>query len=104
MKKTNTNGASGHIAASQRPPRLNPFRRLLWRVPLGWQLSTLYALLLVITLTLIGSLVYSQQESFLVKDIGQRLEQEARRIAELPQGPSHTDGGQFDPGGHPDQG
>src|SRR5437868_6143045 len=42
-------------------------RSLMWSVPLGWQLCTLYTLLLVVTLSLVGSVVYSQQESFLVQ-------------------------------------
>jgi signal transduction histidine kinase len=63
-------------------------RTLMWSVPLGWQLCTLYTLLLVVTLSLVGSVVYSQQESFLVQDVAQRLEQEAARIVALPSPPS----------------
>src|SRR5438874_5624892 len=63
-------------------------RSLMWSVPLGWQLCALYTLLLVVTLSLVGSVVYSQQENFLVQDVAQRLEQEAARIVALPSPPS----------------
>ena len=82
---------------------LGLIRRLLWGIPLGWQLSTLYALLLVVTLALVGSLVYSQQESFLVRDVVGRLEQEAKHIAALTAPPPHTDEGQVESGSHPAQ-
>ncbi|MDQ6693498.1 MAG: HAMP domain-containing histidine kinase [Chloroflexota bacterium] len=54
--------------------------RLLWSVPLGWQLSALYTLLLAITLGLVGLLVYTQQEQFLVQDAASRLVQAARAV------------------------
>src|SRR5207237_10595209 len=76
--------------------------RLAWGLPLGWQLSALYALLLLVTLSLVGSLVYSQQESFLVQDAGQRLVQQASRIAALPQPGPRPDEGQPQPGDHRD--
>jgi signal transduction histidine kinase len=75
---------------------------LRWDIPLGLQLSTLYTLLLVVTLSVVGSLVYSQQESFLVQDAALRLEQEATRIVAIPSPLSQQPGGgggQFGPGG-----
>ena len=67
------------------PPRPGQgMRRLVWSVPLGWQLSVLYSLLLAVTLALVGAGVYSQQESFLVRDAAARLERTAMRVAERP--------------------
>src|SRR5438552_9558351 len=88
------------------PPLPSAFRFLpsaVWRFPLGWQLSALYAVLLVVTLSLVGALVYSQQESFLVQDVAQRLEQEASRIAALPPPPQPSDTGRTGPGQRPEQ-
>lgn len=72
--------------ATPRPARaaLGPARRLLWSVPLGWQLSALYIMLLIVTLTLVGLLVYTNQESFLVDDVANRLVLAARRAPEPP--------------------
>src|SRR5438045_4098121 len=71
-------------------------RRLAWSIPLGWQLSALYALLLVVTLSVVGSVVYTQQESFLVQDTAQRL---VARIEGLPQAGPPPDEGQHGEGG-----
>src|SRR3954451_14521503 len=68
----------------------------IWRFPLGWQLSALYALLLLATLGVVGLVVYSQQETFLVQDAQQRLVTQAAHIAEIPQqglGPSDRHSG-----------
>jgi len=71
-----------------RPPhRLGLLRRLQWAIPLGWQLSTLYTLLLVITLTLVGGGVYAQQDGFLVQDTADRLAQGVVRVAAATQPP-----------------
>lgn len=69
-----------------------PLRRLVWNTSLGWQLSALYSLLLVITLSLVGALVYTQQESFLVQDTAGRLTLAARRIMDLPAPPQFPAG------------
>jgi two-component system, OmpR family, sensor kinase len=72
---------------------LGPARRLLWSIPLGWQLSALYIVLLAVTLTLVGALVYTRQERFLVEDIANRLADEGRRVMALPIGrPNQPDG------------
>src|SRR5689334_12036565 len=69
--------------ASSRPrPRRPTPRSLIWRFPLGWQLSALYALLLLATLGVVGFAVYSQQETFLVQDAQQRLVAQAMHLAE----------------------
>src|SRR5579859_4574399 len=57
-----------------------PLRRALWQIPLGGQLSLLYTVLLAVTLTLVGVLVYTQQEAFLAEDAATRLTQAATRI------------------------
>ncbi|MEP6774024.1 MAG: HAMP domain-containing sensor histidine kinase [Chloroflexota bacterium] len=76
---------------------ISPFRRILWSVPLGWQLSALYTLLLIITLSLVGVLVYTQQQDFLVQDAATRLEQSAVRVMATPLPQSFPDrGGQPD--------
>ena len=84
--------------AAQTPASASGFTgaigKLLWSIPLGWQLSALYAVLLVATLSLVGSVVYSQQETFLVDDTMARLNAEARRIVDLPAPPQHSDRGQ----------
>ncbi|HET7079821.1 MAG TPA: ATP-binding protein [Chloroflexia bacterium] len=72
---------------------LGPGRRLLWSIPLGWQLSALYIVLLAVTLTLVGALVYTRQERFLVDDIANRLADEARRVMALPIGRQAQPGG-----------
>ncbi|HEX6606182.1 MAG TPA: hypothetical protein VF276_04630, partial [Chloroflexia bacterium] len=72
---------------------LGPGRRLLWSIPLGWQLSALYIVLLAVTLSLVGALVYTRQERFLVDDIANRLADEARRVMALPIGRQAQPGG-----------
>jgi two-component system OmpR family sensor kinase len=71
-------------------------RRLLWGIPLGWQLSVLYTLLLAVTLGLVGLLVYTQQQDFLVQDAATRLQEAATRISAGPSVP--PDGGGASPG------
>jgi two-component system OmpR family sensor kinase len=79
MNGTEPNG--GGVAA---PPRRGPLRRLVWNLPLGWQLTALYTVLLVVTLAVVGALVYSNQEGFLVNDAAERLEQAAVQIIQRP--------------------
>ncbi len=81
---------------------ISHFSFLRWDIPLGLQLSTLYTLLLVVTLSVVGSLVYSQQENFLIQDAAQRLEQAATHIVDIPSPlsqPPGGGGGQLGPGG-----
>src|SRR6476660_1783565 len=76
---------------------LSPLRRVLWNMPLGWQLSALYTLLLIVTLSLVGVLVYTQQQDFLVQDAAMRLEKSAVRLMATPVPQSFPDrGGQPD--------
>lgn len=49
-------------------------RRVVWGVPVGLQLSLIYALLFAVTLALLGGLLYSQLEGFLVQNTAQRLD------------------------------
>lgn len=78
------------------PPRsgAGPLRALIWNIPLGWQLTALYTVVLAVTLALVGGLVYSQQEAFLVQDAAQRLEQSALQIVvrEPQHGPNNGAG------------
>jgi two-component system OmpR family sensor kinase len=73
-------------------------------MPLGWQLGVLYALMVFITLSLVGSVVYTQQEQYLVQNTADRLVTQAAKVATLPQQPPpHNDQGHGGPGGPPDQ-
>src|SRR5690242_11523678 len=84
-------------------PAVGPagLRGAVWRIPLGWQLSTLYAVLLAVTLTVIGVQVYSLQQDFLVRDAAQRLVDNAQRVAGPPTNRPDGDGGGGGPGGAP---
>ncbi|MDQ2809859.1 MAG: HAMP domain-containing histidine kinase [Chloroflexota bacterium] len=73
--------------AARPPRRRGLLRRLQWTIPLGWQLSALYTILLIITLTLVGLGVYAQQDGFLVQDTADRLAQGALRVAAAAQLP-----------------
>ena len=50
-------------------------RLSLWSVPVGLQLSVIYALLVAATLTLLGWALYVQLDGFLVQNTAQRLQQ-----------------------------
>ncbi len=76
-----------------RPPRrLGLLRHLQWAIPLGWQLSALYTLLLIVTLTLVGLGVYAQQDGFLVQDTADRMAQAVARVATAAQSPAGPPG------------
>ena len=49
-------------------------RNLIWSVPVGLQLSVIYALLFSLILALLGWALYTQLEGFLVQNTAQRLE------------------------------
>lgn len=56
---------------------MSPARRakgLVWNVPVGLQLSVIYALLLAAVLTLLGFALYAQLDSFLIQNTRERLE------------------------------
>lgn len=57
---------------------------LIWRVPVGLQLSALYTLLFIATLSLLGWALYSQLNGFLVQNTGEQLERSA--VAVLSRG------------------
>lgn len=72
-------------------------RAATWRVPVGLQLSALYTLLFIISLSLLGWVLYSQLDRFLVDNTAERLERTATSLL--------TRGGEFDrngPGRRPD--
>ena len=72
-------------------------RKVMMSVPLGWQLSALYTLLLAVPLSLVGVLVYRTQQDFLAQDAASRLEQAATRI--MAQQPGNGGGGPSGPAG-----
>jgi two-component system OmpR family sensor kinase len=56
---------------------MSPARRtrsLVWNVPIGLQLSVIYALLLAAVLTLLGFALYAQLDNFLIQNTRERLE------------------------------
>src|SRR4051812_40346857 len=71
-------------------------RAALWRVPVGWQLSALYTVLLVVTLAVLGGALYTQLDGFLVQNTAARLQQAAN--AALGRGDDFAHGG---PDGRP---
>jgi two-component system OmpR family sensor kinase len=77
-------------------------RRVLWSVPLGLQLAALYTVLLVGTLALLGTALYSQLDRFLVENTATRLDQAATtlvsRIQPFERGPGPGDRGPRLPG------
>src|SRR5690242_9576940 len=91
--------ATAGPARTAAPPA--PLRSAIWRIPLGWQLSALYAVLLAVTLTVIGVQVYSLQQDFLVRDAAQRLVENAQRVDGPPASRSDGDAGGGGPGGTP---
>src|SRR5437016_2901919 len=62
----------------------NRARAALWRVPVGLQLSTLYTLLLIVILTLLGVALYARLDQFLVQNTADRVEQAATRVLHDP--------------------
>ncbi|HEX8597867.1 MAG TPA: ATP-binding protein [Chloroflexia bacterium] len=57
-------------------------RSLVWNVPVGLQLSAIYALLLAAVLTLLGFALYAQLDSFLIQNTRERLERTTRTSLE----------------------
>ena len=55
-------------------------RAALWHVPVGLQLSILYTLLFVVTLTLLGWVLYTQIDRFLVQNTAERLERTSSAV------------------------
>ncbi|HEY0070774.1 MAG TPA: ATP-binding protein [Chloroflexia bacterium] len=53
-------------------------RNLGWNVPVGLQLSAIYALLLAAVLTLLGFALYAQLDNFLIQNTRDRLERTTR--------------------------
>ena len=62
------------MAWSRPMQALNRTRRAIWDVPVGLQLSVIYALLLVATLSLLGWALYLQLDGYLVRNTAERLE------------------------------
>lgn len=51
--------------------------RLVWSVPVGLQLSVIYAVLLALVLSVLGLVLYSQLNSFLIQNTADRLSRQA---------------------------
>lgn len=66
-------------------------RAAIWRVPVGLQLSALYTLLFIVSLSLLGWVLYSQLDHFLVQNRAAELQRTA--------GPVLEHGSEFDRGG-----
>jgi two-component system OmpR family sensor kinase len=83
-----------------RPMRLlRKTRPTIWNVPVGLQLSVIYAILLAATLTLLGWALYLQLDGFLVKNTAEHLQQTANNSIQqrfdgfrLPGGPDDAFG------------
>jgi two-component system OmpR family sensor kinase len=73
-----------------RPPNRNSYvSRLLWNVPVGVQLSVIYAVLVAATLALLGWALYAQLDNFLVQNTADRV----RRVTDTSHNrplPPHT--------------
>ena len=74
--------------STDRRDRPGVLRGLQWTIPLGWQLSALYTVLLIVTLTLVGVGVYAQQDGFLVQDTADRLVHGVLQVAATTQPPA----------------
>src|SRR5436190_5161042 len=59
-------------------------RATIWSVPVGLQLSALYTLLLIVILTLLGLVLYSRLDQFLVQNTADRIEQAASSVLHDP--------------------
>src|SRR5215204_1525279 len=53
---------------------MDKVRAAIWRVPVGLQLSGLYTLLFIVSLSVLGWVLYSQLDRFLVQNTAERLE------------------------------
>ena len=58
----------------------NKARNSLWSVPVGLQLSLIYALLVATTLALLGWALYAQLDGFLIQNTAERLDRTTRPI------------------------
>ena len=80
-----------------RNPRLTShFSFLRWNLPVGLQLSVIYALLVTVTLALLGWALYAQLNNFLVQDTAERLRNLTSPILKRP-APPHTPPDQVGP-------
>lgn len=70
---------------------MHKVRSAIWRVPVGLQLSGLYTLLFIVSLSVLGWALYSQLDHFLVDNTAERLERTASSL--------FTRGADFDRGG-----
>src|SRR3954468_24416497 len=66
----------------------NTVRRGRWGVPVGWQLSALYSLILAATLGLLGLGLYWQLDQFAVQNAADRLQRTAEGV--IQRAPART--------------
>jgi heavy metal sensor kinase len=66
----------------------NTLRRSRWGVPVGWQLSALYSLILAATLGLLGLGLYWQLDQFAVQNASDRLQRTAEAV--IQRAPART--------------
>jgi heavy metal sensor kinase len=71
----------------------NKLRNSLWSLPVGLQLSLIYALLVATTLALLGWALYAQLDSFLIQNTAERLDRTTKPILlrRLPPQPTLAD-------------
>ncbi len=72
-------------------------RNVVWSIPVGLQLSLIYALLVASTLALLGWALYAQLEGFLVQNTAERLDRitQPLLVRSFPGRPGDPGGGQF---------
>ena len=82
---------------AERTTPVSRARNPMWSVPVGLQLSLVYAVILAVTLGLLGWALYVQLEGFLVQNTAERLDKLSRPILVRPFPPRGDRGGP--PGG-----
>src|SRR6266498_1308465 len=84
---------------TQTSPLMSRFSFLRWNVPVGLQLSLIYAALVAATLALLGWALYAQLNNFLVQSTAERLGRltspDALRSPPPPRGGSPDQGVSF---------
>src|SRR5262245_12591892 len=62
----------------------NRARATIWSVPVGLQLSALYTMLLIVILTLLGLVLYTRLDQFVVQNTADRIAQAASSVLHDP--------------------
>ncbi|HUP28472.1 MAG TPA: ATP-binding protein [Chloroflexia bacterium] len=69
---------------------VNRARNALWSVPVGLQLSLIYALLVAVTLAILGWALYAQLDGILVQNTVEKLDQVTQPVLRRPQRPQSS--------------